>query len=494
MVLAVATALGGAGAFWHVSGVFPVDHPSFYSCVVAPLVVAVAALVAGFAPFDRPASAVLWAAPLGGAAAGVALAGLGLFLTSFVWLAPALLAYAVGVGLLGRWIAVRAPDGPTRLGLARVVLLLALGAGAGLAWLWAPPPGGARPLPLDASWTSAAPEPDGGGGPGRARRWTSALVLTDDRAEVQLSLRRPRVVVTLGGQTVIVEPCLYLEEATADGFFAVGPINTYGLEPGGPALADLADAPDASWLRAEYPSGRELHAVAGVAAPTSAISAEVEVRFDAETREVTIDAVTRLERPVTVRLASLGLVQLPRISRPKLHFGLAGGFGAEPPPGRWPEQAELLSWDGRAVRALRARRAFLGPYETLAQGEFEGWVSVSGGAERVLVVAPDWLRQASPRRARGAGHGLRENALVYWREGDTVDLLYDVASGRSGAAPLSTTLPAGVYRNRVVIVALEPLEHPQPRARRILRRLGLWEGGGDDGGPTGSAADGSTGD
>src|SRR5690606_22991294 len=116
--------------------------------------------------------------------------------------------------------------------------------------------------------------------------------------------------------------------------------------------------------------------------------------------------------------------------------------------------AELLvSDDGEVVRALRARRRDEGPFDTVEAGPWSSWFTVEGLRDRFLFVAPDWESQASRAPSRTAGHGLPENALVYWREGDDLHVVTDVAGTRVGPGRLSTELPAGVYRHRLSLLA-----------------------------------------
>ena len=128
--------------------------------------------------------------------------------------------------------------------------------------------------------------------------------------------------------------------------------------------------------------------------------------------------------------------------------------------------------DGDVGRVLRSREGTEGPYEVLQQGELEGWWTLGSGQERLLLVAPDWSAQVSLADSRGTGHGLRENALVYWVEGEALKLVFDLAGTRLGAGRLSVEYPAGVYRNRIWLRRLLPHEDAAAVAHQRLRQLG----------------------
>jgi hypothetical protein len=123
------------------------------------------------------------------------------------------------------------------------------------------------------------------------------------------------------------------------------------------------------------------------------------------------------------------------------------------------------------TRFLKARRRDEGPFEGIELGEFGHWVVLPGKFEPLLVVAPDWVPQASLGPSRSAGHGLLENALVGWWEGKNLSVAFDLAGTRIGVSPLSTTLPSGTYRSRVVIAPLGR-RRPAQVAASELARLG----------------------
>ena len=134
--------------------------------------------------------------------------------------------------------------------------------------------------------------------------------------------------------------------------------------------------------------------------------------------------------------------------------------------------ARFFTCGAEQVRLLQAKRGVEGPYETLRVGEFRDWLVLPGQHTQTLVVVPDWRRLASRRPSRSAGFGLAENSLRLWREGESLNLLMDVASGRYGGGVLPATLPAGLYRNRIVLHPLRR-EDPAEVAARILARLEL---------------------
>lgn len=507
LLLSSATLLAGAWAFWTQSGTYPVDHPALYACSLAPLVLAVIALVNVFVPFDRPTSAPRWAAPMVGLALGLSVGGLVMYTASFVWLGPLLVLYAVLLWTSAAAVArggARAsgpspseealldvdveetlsigPPGPGTRARDALVAVSAV-AGVGLCWTWSPPPGGARALPLGLDvapvLSSQAPHLR----LVRIVRREGAVELSGNRIEVTLSLERPHIEVQLRKQRIVLEPALQLEEATADGFFSVPWVNGYAAEPGGPGeVVEVAEGPDIGWVRVTYPKLRVVHRGplaprlgAWGGPPEDAMSARLDLAVDLKKGRVRLDALTFVPRPLTVRRTALGHVRLADAGAARLHFGLGSGLDAEPPegrPGATPTPAELLvTDDGEVVRALRARRRDEGPFETVEAGPWDDWFTVEGLRDRFLVVAPDWERQASRAPSRTAGHGLPENALVYWREQGTLSVLTDVAGTRVGPGRLSTELPAGIYRHRLALMALDRGE--SARARAAVERLRL---------------------
>ncbi len=497
LVLSSATLLGGAWSFWTQSGTYPVDHPALYACSLAPLVLAVVALVNVFVPFDRPASAPRWSAPMVGLALGLTIGGLVMYTATFVWLGPPLLLYA---GLL--WTAAAAvarpvgapptpseealidveieetlsigPPGPGTRGRDALLVVSAV-AGVGLCWAWSPPPGAVRALPLGLdvapALSSQAPQLR----LLRIVRRERAVELSGNRIEVSLSLERPRIEVELRKQRFVLEPALQLEEATADGFFSIPWVNGYAAEPGGPGEVELAEGPDVGWVRVTYPALRVVHPgpLAPMLgdwgrAPDDAMTARLDLAVDLKQGRVSVDALTWVPRPLTVRRSSLGRIRVAGAGGARLRFGLGSGLDVVPPdgrPGATPAPAQFfVADDGAVVRALRARRRAEGPFETVEAGPWADWFSIEGLRDRFLVVAPDWERQASRAPSRTAGHGLPGNGLVYWREDEALKVVMDVAGARVGPGLLSTELPAGIYRHRLVLTALNPGEHAATRA------------------------------
>jgi hypothetical protein len=488
LLLSVATVAAGAWAFWTQSGAYPLTHPALYACSLAPLAMAVVALVAIFVPFDNPASAPRWVAPLAGVAVGLTAAGLVMYTASFIWLAPGLLLYAGLLVLSARGVArsrpVEGAPPPPRVRMRDVMLVTAALGGVGLCWAWRAPAGGARPL-LPGSvvapiLTSQAPHLR----LVRVARKPTSVELSGNRIEVTLSLERPRLEVVLREQRIVIEPCLYVEEGTVDGFLSVPRLNGYRAEAAGPGEVELEEGPDVGFVRVTYPSARVGHIGTPGAwlgawgrPPADALSARLDLAVDLKTGRVSIDALTTVTRPLTVRRSTLGWLQLPRAATGRLHVGLGSGLDVVPVegrPGASTAPAELLvTDDGEVVRALRARRRDEGPFETVEVGPFDDWLAVEGLRDRFLVLAPDWQAQASLAPSRTAGHGLPENALMCWREGGALNVVFDVAGTRVGPGRLSTGLPAGLYRNRMVLLALSGSESAATRARVEQFRLEL---------------------
>lgn len=505
LLLSAATLLVGAWSFWTQSGTYPVDHPALYACSLAPLVVAVVAMVNVFVPFDRPASAPRWTAPLVGLALGLTAGGLVMYTASFVWLGPLLLAYAVLLwtsaaalarsaptlpsspsdealidGELDETLSV-GPPGPGTRARDALLVLSAL-AGVGLCWAWSPPPGAARVMPLGLDVAPVLSSQSPHLRLVRVVRREGSVELSGNRIEVAVSLERPHIVVSLRKQRIVLEPALQVEEGTADGFFSFPWVNGYAAEPGGPGEVELAEGPDVGFVRVTYPTLRVVHPGPLAPAlgswgrpPEDAMSARLDLAVDLKEGRVSVDALTWVPRALTVRRTSLGRIHLSDADGGRLRFGLGSGLEVEPPegrPGSTPARAELLvTDDGEVVRALRARRRDEGPFDTVEAGPWADWFTVEGLRDRFIVVAPDWEQQASRAPSRSAGHGLPENGLVYWRDAGGLNVVMDVVGTRVGPGRLSTELPAGIYRDRLALQALAPGESAATRATAERLRL-----------------------
>lgn len=370
-----------------------------------------------------------------------------------------------------------------------LVLLFVLAGGA-LAYAWKPHTGGVRALASpDADIASVVSRPQVRLRSMRVIRKTEVVDISGNDVRVQLALRRPRIAVRLRSQTLFIEPCLNIEEGTIDGFFSIPPLNGYRLEPTGLALVDIAEGRlkrggrsiQIGWTRVAFPKGKaEYGKLAGIApflgrlAGPDSIAATIEVEVDLQTGRITIDATTRLHLPVSVHSASLCWIRLLKIPSPRpLTFGVGDGLDAMPQPraaDRPPKQLEFAVAEGEVIRFLRAKSGDEGPYETRDVGPFDHWILIPGQSEPLLLVLPDWAGQASLRPSRTAGHGLPENSLQYWHQKGGINLLFDLASTRIGPGRMSTQLPAGTYRNRIVIRPLRGLS-PGQAAKEELARL-----------------------
>lgn len=376
--------------------------------------------------------------------------------------APPVVAPPPGVGTVGR----------------NVLLVLSALWGIGLCWAWQPPPGKAHPSPLGVDvasvLSSAAPHLN----PKRVLRRADHIEITgSNRCSVKVYLERPRIEVMLRQQRFVIDPTLSVEEGTVDGFFSFPTFNGYRAEVWGPAeVVELAESGRRSgigtslgYARVRYPAMQVGHM--GPFAPllgswgrppADALSARVDVGMDLEDGIITIDAITEVPRALTVRRTVLGAVQVPDAKGAKLRVDLGGPLELTPAagrPGTTLAPAELLVTDGRVVRALRSRRRDAGPYETIDVGSFDAWMTIEGLRDRFLLVMPDWTTQASVAPSRTAGHGLPENALVYWSDAGALNVAMDVAGTRVGPGRLSAELPPGIYRHRLRLMAL-PAQEP----------------------------------
>jgi hypothetical protein len=526
-------------------GTFPAMSPSLYGLSLGPLLVGLLGMIASFAPFDSPRSALRWASCLAGVAVGVGVGGLVLFTPTFLWLVGPLLLYAFGVRALARIVARGDPtlrdepydastdtlaavdppaaDSPadsqaegddpsdpyglsTTLAAASQLddseqaaakskgvnglLVFFAVVGVAITWCWAPGAGGARPASLDADLKPVIAPP-------ASARTVKHVTLNSrehvvevegNRINVRISLRRPTLVIKIRQQTVVLQPCLQLEVGTTDGFFAVPWLNTQRLGPGAtaekPAQVQFVEGRHVAWIHVAY-GGRASYPSASVAgllpslgrcAGEADVSAILDVEVDLRTGRVTVDARTTLARAAAVQLGTLTRIDLRDTRRAQVSFGI-GPEGvshtlAKREDGAWVSPLSFLTTDGNVARFLKARSRGDGPFEGVDLGEFGHWLMLPGKYEPLLVVAPDWAAQASLRPSRSAGQGLLENALLGWWEGERLTVAYDLAGTRiGGKSTLSTTLPAGIYRNRIVVTPLGR-RSPETVAASELVRLG----------------------
>ena len=496
------TALAAAGLVVHPTA-YEGSDSTLYAVPGASLLLLLLGFVASFAPFDRPQSTPRWTRPLVGYLVGAAITGLFCFTSSFVVLGP----LAIGLALLLHVGARAVAAGPPDLDLPttslspedladlsdppldwRVWLPMALGAVLGLATivLWRPP-GSEIQVSQPSEGVAAVisrsikREPRG-----RVVRHARSLEVNGHDVKLQVSLDRPRILLRLRDQDLVIEPCLLIEEGSVDGFPVIWELNGVRLEPGGPALVDFAEGRSRAWIRVAYPQGREQRG--GLAARTGflggkaaadGIAATLEIEVDLDWGRVVIDSRTRLYRSAAVSKATLGWIRLQEA--PLVSCRVALGEGLDYLPDRVPGERgagrRFFSADRSQTRLLRAKRGTAGPYETLSVGDFGDWFVLPSQRTETLIVVPDWRRLSSRRPSRSAGFGLAENSFRLWHEGGGLNALFDVASGRHGEGFLPSTLPAGLYRNRVVIHPLRR-EDPALVAREILTGLDEAEAAG----------------
>jgi len=486
------TGLAAAGLVFHPTA-YGGSDATLYAVPGASLLLLLLGFVASFAPFDRPQSTPRWTRPLVGYLVGAAIMGLFCFTSSFVVLGPV----AIGLALLLHVGARAVATGPPDLNLPttslspedladlsdppldwKVWLPVALGAALGVVTvvLWRPPAGEvsvSQPSEGVAAVISRSikREPRG-----RVVRHARSLEVNGHDVKVQVSLDRPRILVRLRDQDLVIEPCLMIEEGSVDGFPVIWELNGVRLEPGGPALVDFAEGRSRAWIRVAYPQGREQRGdlaartgFLGGRAAADGIAATLEIEVDLDWGRVVVDSRTRLYRPAAVNKATLGWIRLREAPHVSCRVGL--GEGLDYLPDRVPSEpgtpSRFFSADGSQTRLLKAKRGTAGPYETLSVGDFGDWFLLPSQRTETLVVVPDWRRLASRRPSRSAGFGLAENSFRLWHEGGGLNALFDVASGRYGEGFLPSTLPAGLYRNRIVIHPLRR-EDPALVAREIL--------------------------
>ena len=503
-LLLVTLPLTGLGAWvvWSQPSAYPWGDPTLYAVPGAGLLVTLLAFVASFAPFDRPQSTPRWTSPLLGLLLGVALAGLVAFPSTFLFLTPGLLVSCALLYGCARLVAQGPPDLdlPTTMAgslddaaldapldaageltpLQRGGLIVGLAVGVVLVLLWRPS-AGARPLDPEAGVAAVTSRPPRDRRAARrVTRHARAIEVRGADVRLLISLDRPRLELNLRDQDLIVEPCLTIEQGSVDGFPLL-PFNSYFLEPTGVALADFTEGRERAWVRVSFPKGAARYEGLAATAPflgrlagPDSIAATIEGEVELRTGKVTIDARTRLEHEAAVAKASLGWIRLRKATELPVQVALGDALLPYVPSAKREDPFRFFSHEGERTRLLEAKRGTSGPYETVEVGEFHDWLVLPSQHSQTLLLAPDWRAQASLAPSRSAGHGLPENMLRIWRQGGGVNVLFDVASARLGEGLLLTRLPAGLYRNRLVLVPLRGRK-PDYVAQALRRRFVVAE-------------------
>jgi hypothetical protein len=310
--------------------------------------------------------------------------------------------------------------------------------GASIIVLERPAAPGTRPFPEDRAGPRepdiAAPKSV----PGAIDFGSRAMVYT---AEGSLTI-------PLSPLTVTVDPLLRFISRSADGCWTIlaRPDDRAGPEP---RLRGAVKIDDWSWdLAYEFPGQG---------------TARLFLAQDPKGRLISIDAVTRLERPVFSHLNSYCDVEVRGHHRLALQFSPCAQARIEVVPHDYPfgRPARFAYVDqARRFRVVEASSGEKGPFRTLAEGRLDPsspleitlWDEDRAAGRLVLL---DWSAQASTQLSPTAGWGVAENAIEFSLSGNDpsspTSLFFTLAGTSVGRGWDSVGHAPGTYRNRITI-------------------------------------------
>jgi hypothetical protein len=430
--------------WWLQAGGFPAGHPRFWSNTVAPIAALAFSIGSLWALHRDSTNALRLLLPIWPAAwAAIAVAGRVLFpvTLSRLWLAPAGGAAAMALATIPVYRQLPLARALPRLGILGIAVLSAL-TGAALVWTQNPPASSTHPLNL--------PLPE------LERASSSSIVQAGTiRLEggVVIHSSDGSITLPLGRLTLMVEPLLTFSSRSPDGCptVLVGAHERAGAVPefregdreGERSCSLVFD------LRGQGPAFLGLHA-------------------EQNGRSFSLEAVTRLERPVYSHLNSFCDVEVRGHRQLSLEFSPCPGVPVEVRPfdypvGR-PARFAFLDRDG-FFRVVEATSGEKGPFHTLASGRLgrEEPLSITlldrGRPEGTIALA-DWARQADTGLSPTAGWGVPANAIEFSLSGDApsapASIFVTLASTSVGRGWDCVGHSAGNYRNRILFETIKP--------------------------------------
>jgi hypothetical protein len=421
------------GWWWLEPGGFGFEHPRFWSNTVAPVsglavtLTALAALRSGWS------STLRWLLPIWASGwAAAALTGRILFPITlyWLWLVPLGGAVAMGVAAVPPW---HGAAGRGRKG-ALIATLLAAIAGTGLVYAQRPPPANTHPR-----GTALATEESSRDG---AARPLPGVIPLNPRATVYAS--DATVVVRFESLSLTIQPLVRFLSGSQDGCWSI--------------LAPFSDGPEQRLKRAERNGERSCllgYDVVGQG------PAELRARADAETGAISIDAATRLGKPVYSHLNGYCDIEVRGHHRLALAFSPCPNASIDVRPfdfpiGR-PARFAFVQSD-RTFRVVEASTGEKGPFHTLARGRL--------GADDSLAITlidqdrpvgsitlADWAFQADTTLSPTTGWGMPVNAIEFSLSASAptspASIFITLAGTSVGRGLDCVGHRPGTYRNRV---------------------------------------------
>jgi hypothetical protein len=198
--------------------------------------------------------------------------------------------------------------------------------------------------------------------------------------------------------------------------------------------------------------------------------ATLRLAHDPRRKSISIDAATRLDRPVFSHLNSFCDIEVRGHRRLALQFSPCGGKRIEVlrfdyPFGR-PARFAYVD-EARRFRVVEASSGEKGPFRILAEGRLERSTSLEitlCDEDRAIgrLTLLDWSAQVSTQLSPTAGWGVPENAIEFSLSGNEptspASLFITLAATSVGRGWNSVGHAAGTYRNRIAIEPVPPAD------------------------------------
>ncbi len=423
--------------WWLEPGGFPWGHPRFWSNRVLPGLALLwgSGALASLHREDRR-RLLIWLPAMPAAWLAAAITGRLVFPITFasIWLAPLGVALVMAAFLTG--IGRRLQPRPTGAILAVVGVGIAIGCAAVLSER--PPPPATHPLLADLTYV---------GQPAAASSPATAPTI-DLGPEMRVYTSEGSVNVRVAPLTLTVTPLLRFISRSADGCWTIlaRPGDREGPEP---RLRGVSKLDDDTWfLNYDFPGQGP---------------ATLHLAHDPRRKSISIDAATRLDRPVFSHLNSFCDLEVRGHRRLALQFSPCGATRIEVLRFDYPfgRPARFAFVDAaRRFRVVEASSGEKGPFRILAEGRLEPSSSLEitlCDEDRAIgrLTLLDWSAQASTQLSPTAGWGVPENAIEFSLNGNEptspASLFITLAATSVGRGWDSVGHAAGTYRNRIVI-------------------------------------------
>ncbi len=437
LTVLVAHLIAAALWWWLEPGGFPWGHPRFWMNRVLPWLVVLwgSGSLSSLHREDRR-RLLIWLPAMPAAWLAGAVAGRLVFPITFagIWLAPLGIAAAMAAFLIriGRNLSPK----PT----AAMIAVACVGSVIGSAALLGqrPPAPGTHPLLTDFSDVEEPP----------AVSSPTMPAVIDLGADTRVYTSEGSLNIRLAPFALTVTPLLRFLNRSADGCWTIlaRPDIREGPEPRPRGATRLEDQ---SWLvHYDFPGQGP---------------ASLRVTHDPRTKSLSIDATTRLDRPVYSHLNAFCDLEVRGHRRLALQFSPCGAtrievFHYDYPFGR-PARFAFVD-EARRFRVVEASSGEKGPFRILAEGRLDRSSSLTitlWDEDRAIgrITLVDWSAQASTQLSPTAGWGVPENAIEFSLNGveptSPASLFITLAATSVGRGWDSVAHAAGTYRNRITI-------------------------------------------